>query len=246
MSIATGQEKLENTLTSHYEDYFTAPGELEWYKLGAIDKADDVVAMCTEFPHDSILDIGAGCGAVLKRLEEGGFGTRLYAVDISQSGLDAMRRDDWNRLVECQAFDGYHIPYADEAFDLAILSHVIEHVEHPRALLAEAARVARHVYVEVPLELCALNRRLRHDFVLDSTGHINFYNPDLIRLLVQSSGLRVIKQRTTHVRREVYTHMRGRRGLVNFWIKELSLRSAPKLATRVFNYHCGLVCEAVR
>ncbi len=48
-------------------------------------------------------------------------------------------------------------------------SHV---VEHPRTLLHEARRVARHVFVEVPLEH---NLRLPRDFAADDLGHINAY-----------------------------------------------------------------------
>src|SRR5438477_1062098 len=187
-----------NTLTEHYKDYFATAEQLDWYRLMAVGKADNVVRLSRSVPHQSILDIGAGDGAVLHRLDELDFGERLYAIDISESGLKALRDKPWQRLIECKSFDGYNIPYPDNSFDLAVLSHVVEHVEHPRMLLREAARVARHIYIEVPLEYNRTNRRMRRDFELDATGHINFYNPDLIRLLVQSAGLRVIRQEVRH------------------------------------------------
>lgn len=50
---------------------------------------------------------------------------------------------------------------SDGSFDLAIQSHVLEHVEYPRVVSHEAARVADYVFVEVPLEL---NRRTAEHF----------------------------------------------------------------------------------
>ena len=33
--------------------------------------------------------------------------------------------------METKLFDGYTIPYKNKTFDLVVLGHVIEHVEHP-------------------------------------------------------------------------------------------------------------------
>jgi len=237
------QPAAANTLTEHYKDYFATAEQLDWYRLMAVDKADNVILLSKDVPHESILDIGAGDGAVLNRLDHLGFGSKLYAVHISESGLKALREKSWKRLVECKPFDGYNIPYPDDSFDLAVLSHVVEHVEHPRMLLREAARVARHVYIEVPLENNRSNRhRLRKDFILDATGHINFYSPDLIRLLVQSTGLRVVRQEIRHFTPKAYTRHAGRKGLIKYAIKEAAYRINHRWAASIFNYHFGLLC----
>jgi SAM-dependent methyltransferase len=46
--------------------------------------------------------------------------------------------------------DAAAMPFADQVFDYAICSHVLEHVEHPDAVIAELARVAKAGYIEVP------------------------------------------------------------------------------------------------
>ena len=103
-------------------------------------------------PHASLLEIGAGEGALLARLAELGFASALHAAEISESGVQAIRARGIPGLIDCRRFDGETLPWADASFDLAVLSHVLEHAEHPRRLLAEATRVARAVFVEVPLE----------------------------------------------------------------------------------------------
>src|SRR5262249_32752443 len=148
-------------LQRNYDEYYG--GDVaEWRELGAIDKAANIRALCAAHPPSTVLEIGAGGGAVLQRLALGGFGQRHYAPGISASGVECVHARRIPSLVECRQFEGYAVPYGDGAFDLAILSHVLEHVEHPRLLLNEAARVAGYVFVEVPLEH---NRRLPADFV---------------------------------------------------------------------------------
>lgn len=231
-------------MLAHYAEHFSPPSQRSWYELGAQSKVENITKLCDNAPHDSILDIGAGDGAVLHRLDAVGFGSQLHAVEISISGLKALRERTWRSLVSAEPFDGAALPFRDASFDLAILSHVVEHVEHPRILLREAARVARRVYVEVPLEYTLTYRRLRRDFVFDATGHINFFTPILIRLLVQSSGLTVLQQHVRHVPIEAYRCVKGRRGWFNYAVKEGALRLNPRLATQLFVYHGCLVCTS--
>lgn len=144
--------EVSDALRDNYADYY-ADGELgAWRRLGAIDKAANVIGLCGAVPHDRVADVGAGDGIVLEMLAAGGFGSRYHAFEISPSGVEAIGRRAIPNLAEAAVFDGYSLPADDDAFDLAILSHVVEHVEFPRRLLAEAGRVARHVFVEVPLE----------------------------------------------------------------------------------------------
>jgi SAM-dependent methyltransferase len=236
-----GAPRIDPKLQRNYDRYYA--GVSEWRELGAIDKSANIRALCARLQPDTVLEIGAGEGAVLQQLADNGFGRRHYALEISVSGADSIRERHIASLVECRVFDGYAVPYADGQFDLAILSHVLEHVEHPRLLLNEAARVARHVFIEVPLEH---NRRLAQDFVWDAVGHINFYTAQTIRLLVQSCGHEVLVQRQTHPARRQYLYRLGRRGNAAYLLKELALRTAPRVAQLMWTYHSSLLVRPQR
>jgi ubiquinone/menaquinone biosynthesis C-methylase UbiE len=229
-------------LKSNYEDYYE-DGDSEWRMLGAVDKTDNIISLCHELPHTSILEIGAGEGSILKRLSKLSFGEKLYALEISPSGVEAIKSKGISRLTECLLFNGYDIPYGDYKFDLAILSHVIEHVEYPRKLIYEAARVAKYVFVEVPLEDTL---RLKTDFIFDKVGHINSYSPITIRRLIQTCNLEVLKQTVTNPSKAVHKYRLGRKGLINYYMKESLLRVLPSVATKIFTYHSSLVCQAKR
>lgn len=235
MAIVTISEPLRR----HYDGYYA--GASEWRRLGAEDKAANVLCLCAGVPHERVVEIGAGEGSLLARLAELGFGAERSALDVSQSGVDAIQARRIPGLVEARVFDGYAAPFEDGHFDLAILSHVLEHAEHPRQLLTEAARVARRVFVEVPLEE---TWRLPRDFVPDDVGHINFYSEKSIRHLVQSCGLAVREQIVTNPSRATYSFRSSVSGSLRWGVKELLLRAAPGFSGRCFTYHSALLCEA--
>lgn len=174
--------KISAHLQSNYEDYYEE-GDSEWRWLGALDKADNIQALCKDLTINSVIEIGAGEESVLKRLSELDFAREFYALEISPTGVETIKSKNIPLLKECSLFDGYNIPYENKKFDLAVLSHVVEHVEYPRKLLYEAQRIARYVFVEVPLEDTV---RLPRDFLFDKVGHINFYSPKTFRRLIQT------------------------------------------------------------
>ena len=232
---------LRPEVRSQYDDYYK-DGVSEWRRLGALDKAANVVRLCRPIRVSSVVEIGAGDGSVLSRLSEVGFGEELFAAEISSSGVSVIQGRNIARLAECRRFDGSRLPWEDGRFDLAILSHVVEHLEHPRQLLREAARVARYVFVEVPTEDI---RRRPKDYTADSVGHINFFSPRTIRWLVQSCGLRVLTQVTTNPSKAVYSYQTGRKGVIQYHTKDVLLRCAPGLATKHFCYHEALLATGV-
>ncbi|MGK2906917.1 MAG: class I SAM-dependent methyltransferase [Desulfuromonadales bacterium] len=230
--------KVSEDLKNNYEDYYE-DDDSEWRWLGALDKAQNISTLCKGLPINTVIEIGAGEGSILKRLSELNFAAEFYALEISPTGVSAIKNKHIPLLKECSLFDGYNISYENMKFDLAILSHVVEHVEYPRKLLYEAKRIAKFVFVEVPLED---SLRLPQDFIFNKVGHINFYSPKTIRRLIQTCNLEVIDQLTTNPAKELYIFQKGRKGLINFYIKEYLLRFFPFLATKIFTYHSSLIC----
>src|SRR3954468_2894029 len=130
------------------------PAEAErmgrWRAIGARSKAAHVRTLLDragERPR-TIVEIGCGDGSLLVELA-----TMAEAVDgfeLSANAAGYAKQRGVARRVE--AFDGEHVPASDGGYDVAVLSHVLEHVPDPLPLLKEAVRVARAVIVEVPLE----------------------------------------------------------------------------------------------
>jgi SAM-dependent methyltransferase len=227
-------DELKSLYNGHYE------GASEWRWLCAVDKANNIIALSKKYQHKTILDIGSGEGSVIKRLSDLRFGDTLYSVEVSETAVEAIRQRNIESLIECRLFDGYNLPYEDDKFGLAILSHVIEHLEYPRKMLYEASRVARYIFVEVPLQD---NMRLKRDFTFDRVGHINFYSLKTIRRLVQTCGLEVKSQRITNPSLSIYRYRCGNTAIMRYLPKEIMLRLVPSAATLLWTYHCSLLCS---
>ena len=104
-------------------------------------------------------------------------------------------------MVSVQLFDGYQLPFEDNSFDLVILSHVLEHVEHERLLLREIKRVGRHCVIEIPCDYkSGVDKRIKHFLAY---GHINVYTPTSLRYLLRTEGFEIENDLTSIIEPEV-------------------------------------------
>ena len=183
-----------------YDDFYTN-NDVAWRMLGAKYKAQNIVDVCKNIAPKKVLEVGAGDGSILHYLNEWNFAQELYALEIAQSGVDKIKERKLSNLKEVQTFDGYKIPYADNSFDLIILAHVLEHVEHERILIRELKRVAKYIVIEVPKDYrFGVDKRMKH--FLDY-GHINMYTPTSLRFLLKSEGLELVADKVSMTKPEV-------------------------------------------
>ena len=151
MSVEKKTVSVTKALRDNYDTYYV-DGESEWRKLGAKHKVNNIVSMCSSVPHSSVVEIGAGEGSISAELSRREFCSNISCLEISESGVDVIKNRKLPCIIDVRIFDGYNIPYPDNHFELAIASHVLEHVEHQRLFIYEAKRVAKYLFVEVPLE----------------------------------------------------------------------------------------------
>lgn len=191
---------ISSDVKAAYDDYYQSHDE-QWRLLGARYKAEHIAAVCKGHSFKKVLEVGAGDGSILHYLDQWNFAPELNALEISKSGVAAIQAKNISSLKSVQEFDGYQIPFPDENFDLVILSHVLEHVEHERLLLREIKRVSRFQVIEVPRDYrYGVDRRMKH--FLDY-GHINMYTPTSLRFLLQSEGFKILADLNTLIHPEL-------------------------------------------
>lgn len=110
----------------------------------------------------SILDIGSGRGVVTSVLRERGF--EVTPLDVRDRSTDPS--------LAPVVYAGRTIPFADDAFDCALLLTVLHHTPDPDAVLREASRVARRIIVIEDVHTNALQKHMT--FFTDSLFNLEF------------------------------------------------------------------------
>ena len=239
-------------LVDFYDRAYSRPPEeaelySRWRALGAIGKADHVVGLCERagLRPQSVLDVGCGDGALLSELRSRAPATKLAGVEITRQAVAIARARPGIGPVEL--YDGVRLPFAERAFELGVLSHVLEHVHDPSALLAEVARVCGAVIVEVPLEANWSARRADKRAHAAAVGHLQRLDRAAARAVVARAGLTVAGELEDPLPLRVHVFFarsaRARATATARWaLRSSARRLAPPLARRAFTLHYACLC----
>jgi SAM-dependent methyltransferase len=221
-----------------------------WRALGARGKADHVIALCARagVSPASTLEVGCGDGALLCELRRRSFGGRLSGVEISAAAVALARAR--GEIEAVALYDGRQLPLPAGAHDLGILSHVLEHVTEPAALLAEVARVCRAVLVEVPLEANLSARRAGKREQSAEIGHLQRLDLAAARRIAAEAGLSIACELDDPLPLAVHgffaTTPPARARAAGKWALRSGLhRLAPSLARRLFTVHYASLCVPI-
>jgi ubiquinone/menaquinone biosynthesis C-methylase UbiE len=109
-----------------------------------------ILAAAAIRPEDQVLDLGCGIGNLLIALvERTAFIQPPVGVDVSPAivdlGRSELRRSGMEGRIVLQVAAADHLPFPDAAFDVAVSSHVVKHLDDAglAGALAEASRVLR-------------------------------------------------------------------------------------------------------
>jgi SAM-dependent methyltransferase len=221
-----------------------------WRALGARAKAGHIATLCGRagLRPRTLVEIGCGDGAVLAELSARGLAAVLDGFELSEpaAAMAAARGIPGVRAIA--AYDGEDVPARDGAYDLAVLTHVLEHVPEPAPLLAEAARVAEWVVVEVPLEANRSAARPAKRAQAAEIGHLHAFDRAAVDALVEGAGLRRVAALADPLGLEHHSFFaagpRARAAAAAKWGVRAALhRAAPRAAERLFTAHYAVLAR---
>jgi len=192
-----------------------------------------------------ILDVGCGDGALLSELRRRGFGQSLHGVEITQAAVRiASERAEIDSV---EWYDGARLEAPDGTYELGIVSHVLEHVLDPAALLAEVGRACGAVVMEVPLEANLSAGREGKREHAEEVGHLQRLDRDSARAIVARAGLRIACELEDALPLEAQRFFAQTRAQNAVAVGKWGTRSAlhllaPGLARRVFTVHYACLC----
>jgi 2-polyprenyl-3-methyl-5-hydroxy-6-metoxy-1,4-benzoquinol methylase len=177
---------------------------------GVFDKLPGLLAYLTPFrragldfdvmylpciPGGRLLEVGCGNGAMLKGMAN--LGWHAEGIDFDPAAVQNCRR----KGLEVHLGTLEDLRYPANHFDAITMSHVIEHVHDPLALLQGCGRILKaggRLSLVTP-NLKSMGHRIYRSswFHLDPPRHLHLFTTDSLRTLLQKAGFRKTKIRTT-------------------------------------------------
>jgi 2-polyprenyl-3-methyl-5-hydroxy-6-metoxy-1,4-benzoquinol methylase len=138
-------------------------------------------------PNGRLLEIGCGNGIMLKRMSD--LGWQVQGIDFDRKAVEVARSQGLH--VHLGTLDEQNFP--EESFDAVVMSHVIEHVPDPRALLESCRRVLKpdgQLMSITPNASSWGHRRYGADWYgLDPPRHLHVFTPEAMKALAEDVGL---------------------------------------------------------
>jgi SAM-dependent methyltransferase len=227
--------------------------ETKWLTIGAVEKANSIERLVSpRIRHPKrILELGAGTGAIIAELQRRNFADVYVAVDYSTDATDYMKRNLKN--VEVLRADIVEEPIYG-AFDVVVVSHVLEHLENPDNFLAALVRNLdfHFAVIECPLEDLAASRlkNLFRNQYENRAGHVQFFNRRSLSAVLRKH-LKIVDSRhyCSWVSSETVRFLANKDALPlhKGWIKHLTLGILPRVAAPLWKrYWIGnyaLLCQ---
>jgi hypothetical protein len=223
---------------------------VRWREAGTRQKAANAVKMWRGIQVTSPIQIGFGTGAVLKRLQEPKFAKHFACLDLSHSTVTFARNVRGNSLSRTCVASATSLLCRNVAFDVATLSHIIEHLHEPAQVLAEASRIACYVVVEVPTEVVlsnAIGRSvLRNSYAsIHAAGQVEFWSTRSIsRLLKNDCCPEILENHGDRTNKEAEFFGKSGVGLAKPKFKQTLKALLPAAVyTRVPTSHSTFLCK---
>ncbi len=227
--------------------------EAEWLRRRSFQTADSICKLIQYqgLKPEKILEVGCGTGAVLTELKRRDIAKSYYAIDYSPEAIDYVKQTLPDVISVVGDVTDCSELFQEEAFDLIICAHVLEHLENPELFLQSLSHLQwANLIVEVPLENLFFEKikGVFQDRGKHPAGHVQFFKKTFLNLL-SDVGLNIVDE-------YVYAPIISK-GTLKFRYNNVNqLRYLPKMCTeyyfpqyfdplwkRYYHAHMAVLCK---
>lgn len=170
-----------------------------------IRRREIVLDLLREFikPDDRVLNLGCGVGAYSHYIAQRFNRTEALSLDVNLKSLKAGK--EHNYITAPINADALHLPLGEQAFEIVLMTEVIEHLKEQSQLLSEVRRVTRNggylVLTTSPIKsdmFYNLLRKMRETQVFGLTvdkTHQCEQHPRQLRKSLEVCGFVVVKEK---------------------------------------------------
>lgn len=140
----------------------------------------DAQKLVRKYCNGSVLDLGAGCGALAQYLPRK---SRYLGIELNPSSVEVARRKGRNVILG----DIRLTPLTDSSFSTCAMLEVLEHIDDYEAVLSEAHRLcSSHLVLTVPNigVLPAISKFQVVPWHLLEATHVNFFTAETLQKLL--------------------------------------------------------------
>lgn len=249
--LASGKSGRDDYAGKYRND---ASFQAEWLRRGAVQKVDSIETLIArqKIAPDSILELGCGPGAVIGEIQRRGLASRCYGVDFSEHAISLMASlypEVHGKTADVTKAPN---PFNVKDFDVVVVSHTIEHLEHPHAFLQAIRQITfKYLIAEVPLE-DLLFGKLKSVFQgrsNNSAGHVQFFTQKTFRELLRRAKYRITDEflYAPFFGKDTLRFAYGQQHKIKQIQKSLTERWLPLLSgplwVRLYHAHYAVICE---
>lgn len=136
------------------------------------------------------LDAGCGSGKMLRFMKARGWD--VAGIEMDPELAERLRREQGLKVSSGNIED---CSFPDESFDVALMSHVVEHLRDPNAVLRKVGRMLApdgRLYLLLPRRDSFAARTFKNRwFGLDAPRHLSTFSRDTIRRLLERNDFEV-------------------------------------------------------
>ncbi len=180
VAVEPGDEQLDAYYRKTYSDdrAESLSPEYEQVMVRRARAQVDFVERHASLKGACVLDYGCGYGALLDELSSSGAETSAF--DLDPRCIERVARA--HRVMP----SGDPEDWGETRFDIVFMSHILEHLARPKAVLEGLRLRSEQLFVEVPFYDAGVPEQFD-----DTEGHLWFFSEQALRSLLESAGWQV-------------------------------------------------------